>query len=332
MLTKRLLGICLLSALTLACSNRLEDYTQLTMAVTVPENVNDIDGEAYAITEGILNTRLAGLGINTAEIEATEDNQLLVRLPRPLPKGTDVLAAEEVLTNPGLLTLRNQKPDTEEDLAASIETLQRLLVEQETLVQTEKLTEAEALQPDIDKTRDDILALFDPSELTGDYLADARARQMEDKTWAVNIQFDEAGTALFAEQTKLMAGTGRAIGLFLDNVLLSTPIVAVDFSEKGIDSGSAVISGNFTQAAAKELEIQLKSGALPVELETVEIASSADEETESAPDSVSEESEAAPEKSEPEEAEHEAKPEAENTSEEKEDTSKDEDASKDSDD
>ncbi|MEO1446237.1 MAG: hypothetical protein AAFV46_08375, partial [Cyanobacteria bacterium J06635_11] len=82
---------------------------------------------------------------------------------------------------------------------------------------------------------------------------------------------------LFAEQTKLMAGTGRTIGLFLDNVLLSTPVVSVDFADKGIDSGSAVISGNFTKAAAKALEIQLKSGALPVALKTLAIVTSSDE-------------------------------------------------------
>ena len=150
---KRLLGICLLSVLALACSNRLEDYTQLTMEVTVPEGVNNIDGEAFAITEGILTTRLQGLGIDTAEIETTETEQLLVRLPQPLPEGADIITAQEVLTTPGLLTLRNQKPDTEEDLAAGIETLQRLLVEQETLIQTEKLAEAEALQADIEKNK-----------------------------------------------------------------------------------------------------------------------------------------------------------------------------------
>lgn len=278
------LGATLVAVVSVACSKQLKDYTQLTMDVTVPEGVSDVDGEAFAITEGILTTRLAGLGIDTAEIEAVDDNQLLVRLPR----SADIVSAEAVLTNPGLLSLRNQKPDTEADLAAGIETLQRLLVEQENLVQTEKPDEAEALQAEIDKTRGEILALFETSTLTGDYLLDARALPMEDNTWGVNIQFDEEGTQLFAEQTKLMAGTGRTIGLFLDDVLLSTPEVSVNFAEKGIDSGSAVISGSFTAEAAKDLEIQLKSGALPVILEVVEITSNADEVDEAGATSVSE--------------------------------------------
>ncbi|MEO1394559.1 MAG: hypothetical protein AAFV90_16755 [Cyanobacteria bacterium J06634_5] len=272
-LSKTLLGAVLVSVVGVACSTQLKDYTQLTMKATPLEGSSTFDENQLAITEGILANRLSGLGIDNAEIETTPDNQLMIRLP----VDADTLAAETILTNPGLLTLRNQKPETEADLAAGIEALQRLLVEQETLVQTEKRAEAQAMQADIEKVRSEILDLFEPSLVNGDLLADARARPLEDNTWAVNIQFTEEGTALFAEQTKLMAGTGRTIGLFLDNVLLSTPVVSVDFADKGIDSGSAVISGNFTKAAAKALEIQLKSGALPVALETLAIVTSSDE-------------------------------------------------------
>lgn len=79
---------------------------------------------------------------------------------------------------------------------------------------------------------------------------------------------------MFAEQTKALAGTGRAIGIFLDDVLLSAPIVDITYAETGIEGGEATISGNFTAEAAQELEQQLKTGALPVDLEIVEITSS----------------------------------------------------------
>jgi protein-export membrane protein SecD len=263
------------SLLSMACAPGLTDYTQLTMQVVAPENgpENSPSADSLDKTQAILETRLHGLGIETAEIDTPAPNQIVVRLPQTV----NAQAAESILTNPGQLHLRNQKPNTEDQLASNIEDLQRLLVEQNTLAQTGKRAEADALQGQIEETRSAISALFEPSELTGEMLADARAKPSSEDSniWEVNIQFNEQGAAKFAEQTKHMAGTGRAIGLFLDDVLLSTPVVDVAHALKGITGGTAVISGNFTAVAAKELEVQLKSGALPVTLSTVEITSSA---------------------------------------------------------
>lgn len=259
-------------ATSLACTQRLKDYTQLTMQATALSGGAEITPESLEVAEATLEQRLAGLGAELAEIDIEDPDKIVVRVPQAV----NVQAAQSVLTNTGQLYLRNQKADTEADLAGNIADLQRLLVEQNTLLQQGKEREAEALQTQVDEKRSAIANLFEPSNLTGDMLHDARARPSDSApgTWDVNIQFNEEGTQLFADQTKQMAGTGRAVGLFLDDVLLSTPTVAVDYAQTGIQKGTAVISGNFTQAAAKELEIQLKSGALPVELETLEVISS----------------------------------------------------------
>ncbi|MFK8186134.1 MAG: hypothetical protein AB8B99_22395 [Phormidesmis sp.] len=269
---KPFIGIAILATLAFGCTNRLKDYTQITLqaALTTDETTTD----TLAATKTTVEKRLTGLGIELAEVETAEPNEIVVRVPPAI----NPQALQTLLTNTGQLYLRNQKPDTEDKLAQGIADLQRLLVEQNTLAQTGKLTEAEALQTQIDSTRSAISTLFEPSDLTGDMLHDARARPSNTATdtWDVNIQFNEEGAALFAAQTKQMAGTGRAVGLFLDDVLLSTPIVDVSYAQTGITGGTAVISGNFTEAAAEELEIQLKSGALPVALETVAIISSED--------------------------------------------------------
>ncbi|MEO1447755.1 MAG: hypothetical protein AAFV46_16270, partial [Cyanobacteria bacterium J06635_11] len=107
-LSKTLLGAVLVSVVSVACSSQLKDYTQLTMKATPLEGSSTFDENQLAITEGILANRLSGLGIDNAEIETTPDNQLMIRLP----VDADTLAAETILTNPGLLTLRNQKPET----------------------------------------------------------------------------------------------------------------------------------------------------------------------------------------------------------------------------
>ena len=271
----------ILSAVLLgACSSGLQDYQQLTMDVTLPkaeagEGITPSEGsnqlDYLAETEAVLARRLNGFGVESAEVNSTSDpEQIVVRLPM----GVDMAAAETILTRRGQLYLRNEKPETEGDLSASIENLQRLLVDQNTLLQTEKLDEAAALTAEIEQERNEIAGFFEPSQLTGDRLKSAKAVQEEGDIWAVLIQFDEKGAEMFAEQTKEMAGTGRAIGLFLDNVLLSTPVVNVDFVESGITGGEALIAGNFTEEGAKDLEIQLNSGALPVYLKTVAVVSS----------------------------------------------------------
>lgn len=268
--------VALTTALLGGCSTELEDYQQLTMDVQLPQS-EDAEGsnelDYLAETEAVLARRLDGFGVASAEIESTQEpEQIVVRLPLSV----DLDVAEAVLTRRGQLYLRNEKPDTEGNLAAEIENLQRLLVEQNTLFQTGEQEAAAALRSEIEASRNAIANFFEPSELTGERLESAEAVREEGDIWAVKIQFDEAGAEMFAEHTKEMAGTGRAIGLFLDNILLSTPVVDVNFVETGITGGEALISGNFTEQGAKDLEIQLNSGALPVYLKTVEVTSTAD--------------------------------------------------------
>ncbi len=253
-----------------ACANRLKDYTQVTMQASALDNGTEVSLENLEATKTILETRLMGLGVELAEVDIKEPDQIIVKLPQAV----NVKATEAILTNTGQLYLRNQKPDTEKELAKNIEDLQRLLVEQGTLVQTGKQAEAEALQAKINETRSAIAALFEPSQVTGKLLYSAKAQPSSvSKIWEVIIRFDKQGADKFAEQTKLMAGTGRAVGIFLDDVLLSAPVVDVAYAETGITEGAAVISGDFTKDAAKELEVQLKSGALPVRLSAVGVIS-----------------------------------------------------------
>lgn len=250
-----------------ACTNRLKDYTQVTMQASPLENGAAIGPDVLEATKTVLETRLSGLGVDAAEVKAVEPDQLVVKLPEIV----NAQAAEAILISTGQLYLRNQKPDTAAELAENIEELQRLLVEQNTLAQTGE-SAAATLQEDINTVRSAIAALFEPTDLTGEMLYDAKIQPAETGSdiWDVRIQFDEQGADMFAEQTKLMAGTGRSIGLFLDDVLLAAPVVDEEYEKNGITVGTAVISGNFTQSAAKDLQVQLQSGALPVALETTE--------------------------------------------------------------
>ncbi|NEP16461.1 MAG: protein translocase subunit SecD, partial [Leptolyngbya sp. SIO4C1] len=105
----------------------------------------------------------------------------------------------------------------------------------------------------------------------GDKLRDALARPIgTSNAWEVVLEFNDEGGDLFAQLTRDIAGTGRSIGIFLDNDLISAPVVDVQYAQTGITGGSAVISGNFTAESARDLEIQLRGGALPLPVEVVE--------------------------------------------------------------
>ncbi|MGD1898849.1 MAG: hypothetical protein ACFB16_18085 [Phormidesmis sp.] len=240
-------------------------------------------------TKTALEKRLTSLSIDTAEVATQAPDQIIVRLPQEVE--ADAITTQ--LISPNQLTLRSQKPETDEDLSENIATLQRLLIEQNNFLLVDQQAEANALQPEIDETRAAILALFEPASVTGDQLIKAQAIQLSGfNIWEVHVWFDSEGSNKFAEQTKVLAGTGRSLGIFLDDVLLSSPVIGVDYAESGILGGEASISGDFTAEAARTLERQLNSGMLPVQLELVAITSSNEPEDSDSEDSDPEETKA----------------------------------------
>jgi preprotein translocase subunit SecD len=140
----------------------------------------------------------------------------------------------------------------------------------ETPVTAETQARIDKLQADITASEAAVAALFEPSTLGGDQLTDAIARPSSGTQWVVGIKFNNEGGNKFTEISKAIAGTGRSIGIFLDNRLLSAPTVNVEYAETGITGGGAEISGNFTAQSARDLEIQLRGGALPLPVEVVE--------------------------------------------------------------
>ena len=97
-----------------------------------------------------------------------------------------------------------------------------------------------------------------PTNLTGADLksADTVFDQNTGKP-SVSIEFNDEGSKKFEEITG--KNVGQPLAIILDNNLVSAPVV----NEK-IIGGKAQISGNFTVDEAKNLEVQLNAGALPV--------------------------------------------------------------------
>ena len=110
----------------------------------------------------------------------------------------------------------------------------------------------------------------DGTPLTGDLLADANALQDTGGIsirYVVSIEWNDEGGILFDQIAYRLYNSSeygspqRALGIFLDDTLLSAPQILQ--AEYG---GSGVITGDFTTAEATELANLLKSGSLPMPL------------------------------------------------------------------
>jgi len=105
--------------------------------------------------------------------------------------------------------------------------------------------------------------VWEDTGLTGRDVAKAQL-SFEQNTQApiVLLSFNDKGKDLFANLTT--DNVGKPIAIFLDNELISSPIV-----NEPIRDGNAQISGQFTITEAKELVKNLNLGALPVPINLI---------------------------------------------------------------
>lgn len=108
----------------------------------------------------------------------------------------------------------------------------------------------------------------DGTQLTGSYLKEALPSIIQGTTGAeaeVAIAWDEQGGVIFDQIAKRLYNAGsegsqqRALGIFLDNILISDPQIL-----EPSYGGSGVITGNFSVAEVNQLSNLLQSGALPM--------------------------------------------------------------------
>lgn len=105
---------------------------------------------------------------------------------------------------------------------------------------------------------------FIPTELTGKHLSRSRVQfDSQSGQPLVALEFNKEGAKLFEEITK--RNVGKPVAIFLDDQIISAPKV-----EEVITGGQAVIRGKFDLKEAKELSIQINSGALPAPVKIVE--------------------------------------------------------------
>ena len=245
--------------------------SQLTIRVKPTEEITEITRDDLDAVKRVIENRINEFGVSETTVQTIGDDKILVQLPGE----SDPETAERRLQGTAELEFLAQRQGTEGELAAESQVRQQLQLQLAILRQQESTPENAAeiakLQESLKASSEAIGGYFDSVGLTGKNLEDARPQPTQTgNAWEVAINFNEAGGNKFAELTKNLAGTGRSLGIFLDNELISAPSVGPQFADLGITGGRAVITGNFDLESARDLAIQIRGGSLPFPVEIVE--------------------------------------------------------------
>lgn len=248
----------------------LRGGAQLTLQAKInPEQgINEITPRIMETAKFVVEQRINGLGVSEATILLAGNDQLIVQLPGV----NDPAQAERVIGTTAQLDFRKQKKGTESELRARLQIQQAVTIQRAALKDSTDQKAIAENETAYKKSIEDLKGIFERTGLTGNMLKDAVATPTGNgpDSWEVSLTFDDKGGDLFAKTTGEIGGTGRALGIFLDDKLISYPSVGPEFQGKGISGGRARITGNYNLDTANELALQLRAGALPVPVEIVE--------------------------------------------------------------
>ena len=281
----------------------LRGGSQLTLQVLPAGEIRTIQPEQLEAVREVLERRINGLGVAESTLQTVGNDQLVLQLPGE----QNPSQAAKVLGTTALLEFRSQRPGTEkemQDLLPLKRQVEAVIAARRPAAQPQvnapgqkqppkpslsdeqradalralgvkvaagsaEIEQLEALGDEVNRR---ILALYGPTLFTGKELQSAgRQQRQSGNGWEVTLNFTREGGEQFARLTQSIAGTGRVLGIVLDGRSISEATVGPEFRTAGITGGGATISGNFTAESARELEVQLRGGSLPLPVKIVEV-------------------------------------------------------------
>lgn len=283
-------SVLVLRSLPLSLGLDLRGGSQLTLLIKPAGAIKKIEPNKLEAVKDVLERRVNGLGVSEATVTSSGEDKIIVQLPGV----QDPRKAAEVLGTTAMLEFRAQKPDTEQEMTGLMRLKRLLVAKLDQLVGRDKkgvdvdkslnellkslnlntpegASEQQQLEAILTDTNRRIVSLFEAPAFTGTHLIDAgRQQQPNSQAWEVTLRFDRIGGDEFAALTKSIAGTNRLLGIMLDGNSISEASVGPQFATAGITGGSASITGQFTAEQARNLEVQLRGGALPLPVEIIE--------------------------------------------------------------
>jgi protein-export membrane protein SecD len=197
-----------------------------------------------------VSRRVNALGVGEATVQVQGSDRILVELPGV----TDPAAAISTIQQTAQLEFVNFS-----GLANTAQNFegQRVLTTQQVLI-NQQLGDQPPAEGDTAPQLNPLTGQPFDTVMTGAGLAGAVATVDQTGSWHINFELQPESSALFADYTG--ANIGQPMAIVLDGVVLSAPIIQAQLT------GSGVITGRFTEEEAKQLALQLRSGALPIPL------------------------------------------------------------------
>ena len=293
----------LLASFPLQLGLDLRGGSQLMLQVMPAGSISRVQAEQLEAVKEVLERRINGLGVAESTLQTVGDDQLVLQLPGE----QDPSRAAKVLGTTALLEFRAQKSGTEQEMqtllglkrqaTAVLNRKQAKSAAPNGPTPADSPPDAELPNEELSKTlgqlgvtvppgssetdqlelllgavNSRIVALYEPAQLSGkDLVSAGRQQQQAGNAWDVTLSFNREGGEQFARLTQSIAGTGRLLGIVLDGRSISEATVGPEFKAAGISGGGASITGNFTADEARDLEVQLRGGSLPLPVKIIEV-------------------------------------------------------------
>jgi preprotein translocase subunit SecD len=283
----------------------LRGGSQLTLEVQPAGAITRVEAEQLEAVKEVLERRINGLGVAESSLQTVGRNQLVLQLPGE----SDPSRAAKVLGTTALLEFRAQRPGTEAEMEGLLKLKRQVQAvlglrrakpgadppaasagsrgETKPSFPAADLakaldglginvppgsSESDQLELLLDAVNRRIVGLYEPAALTGKELVNAgRQQQQAGPGWDVTLGFNREGGEKFAALTQSIAGTNRLLGIVLDGRSISEASVGPEFKLAGITGGAASITGNFSADEARDLEVQLRGGSLPLPVKVIEV-------------------------------------------------------------
>ena len=279
----------------------LRGGSQLTLQVMPAGAIVKVESEQLEAVKEVLERRINGLGVAESTLQTIGTDQLILQLPGEQNPGR----AAKVLGSTALLEFKAQKPGTEKEMQGLLQLKRQaeavLAAKQPQPTSTdsglppppkpqlapedlakslralglsvpEGSSETDQIEVLLAEVNRRVVALYGPTLLSGKDLTSAgRQQNTTGNAWDVTLGFNREGGEKFASLTQAIAGTGRLLGIVLDGRSISEASVGEEFKAAGIAGGAASITGNFTADEARDLEVQLRGGSLPLPVKIVEV-------------------------------------------------------------
>lgn len=191
-----------------------------------------------------VSRRVNSLGVGESTVQVQGSDRILVELPGV----TDPQAAVDTIQETAQLEFVNFAGMGNQ--AQSFEG-QRILTTQQALIDQQRGADPEGqVNPLTGQPFETVM--------TGAGLASAAASVSPVGSYYIQFELRPESRELFRNYTG--ANLGQPMAIVLDGVVLSAPVIQAQLD------GGGVIEGNFTETEAKQLALQLRSGALPIPL------------------------------------------------------------------